>query len=304
MFQNNDDSTDKIDIPSLNSTSSSSPKTDNIFKELSWELDFWDTKEEVVEQKKDIEFYLKQAVWIFSILNIFVFFVLVVLFWYVSIQKNPQMKDKAFLDPICSVLLGWVEKTTSSCSSVTAVLSDYQTKKQELSQNISNRIVANIAPFYAVDNFLFSKEVSFLLNLKNSKLPVIDILNQFDIMKTDFTWLDKKIIDCIGFEITSDNILTTNCTAYSSFWTGTNDPTKTIIWETWDRQTSVVEGTSMSIAASFLNFIEKNPDYKFRLLEKQREFTSENILWEWDFVKQTKFTLKLQYSDYENNLSF
>jgi len=34
----------------------------------------------------------------------------------------------------------------------------------------------------------------------------------------------------------------------------------------------------MTIAASFLNFIEKNPNYKFRLLEKQKEFTSENIL--------------------------
>jgi len=89
--------------------------------------------------------------------------------------------------------------------------------------------MSNIGPFYALDNFLFSKEVSFLLNLKNSKLPVMDILNDFDVMKTDFTGLDKKIIDCTGFEVTSDNILTTNCTAYSSFWTGTNDPSKTII---------------------------------------------------------------------------
>jgi len=89
--------------------------------------------------------------------------------------------------------------------------------------------MSNIGPFYALDNFLFSKEVSFLLNLKNSKLPVMDILNDFDVMKTDFTGLDKKIIDCTGFEVTSDNILTTNCTAYLGFWTGTNDPSKTII---------------------------------------------------------------------------
>ncbi len=282
----------------------SSQKNENIFKELSADLDFWEIKEELKKEKRDKEYYLKVAVTVFSVCNIFLFFVLVSVFWYVKIQNNPEMYSKSYLDPICGFILPKsVENTHSSCSSISALLRDYQEKKQTLSSDIAQKVIANIGPFYSFENFLFSKEVSFLLNAKNTKLPIMSILSDFDTMKNEFTWVDKKIIDCKGFQITSENILTANCTAYSSFWTGSNDVTRLIIWETWKRDSSV-QWTSMTIAASFLNFIEKNPHFKFRILEKQNVFSTENIIWEWDFVKQTRFNLKLQYSDFENNLSF
>jgi hypothetical protein len=40
---------------------------------------------------------------------------------------------------------------------------------------------------YAIDNFIYSKEVTFLMDAKVNKLNTINIMNDFDKMKNDFS---------------------------------------------------------------------------------------------------------------------
>lgn len=278
--------------------------SDNIFKELSWWLDFWD--DIVVENKpeKDILYYLTLSLKISIWVNIFIFVVSLFSTLYIYIQNNPNFYSKPILDPFCFILLSDEMKNTwDYCSSVSALSQDYRTK----TENLKNEIVAKISPIvadiYSIDNFAYSKEISFLLNAKANKLKVVEILNNFDKMKNDFSWWDKKLIVCDSIVVSKDYIDAT-CEAYSSSWETTSVRWWWIVWSTWDRNSSVIEWTSISVASSFLNYIDKNPEYNFKIVDRQKIFTSDTIVWEWPYVRKTSFSLKLKYNNFLNNLSF
>jgi hypothetical protein len=132
---------------------------------------------------------------------------------------------------------------------------------------------------------------------------VLDMLNDFDNLKNDFSGGDKWMLNCYQISITKDAVLSVSCDVNSSSWEVSDNNWKWIIWFSWDRNSSVIEWTSISAAASFLNFIEKNPKYNFQLLEKQKTFSSESIVWEWVYVKKTNIKFKLKYNNLKNSLS-
>lgn len=268
----------------------------NIFKEFSWNLDFWNETVELnkwVEQKKDKEYYLKIWATVFSVFNIIFFTILIFFTIFLNIQNSKDAYSQSYLDPFCFIIL-WEEfkNTWDSCSSVASLIPDYESKNKDLIDKIVKKISPILSDVYDINNFMDSKEVTFLISQKDNKLKVLDMLNSFDNMKNDFTKNDSKSIVCDNIDIKSDNTLSINCTAYSSSWdTG-------IIWGNWNNLKSI-QWTSISLASSFLNFIDNNPMYNFKLLEWQSDFTAESVVWYWAYVKKTSFSFKLKY----NNLS-
>lgn len=280
--------------------------SDNIFKELSWELDFW--KEEVKQeekQPKDKKYYLQMTLTILWVLNIFLFIMFVLSFLYVKAQNNEENYSKSFLDPFCFVILWSLQdkNTWDFCSSITSLVTDYGTKTSTLKNEILSKLSLVTWDLYTIENFVNSKEVSFLMSNKMNKLKVLDILNDFDRLKNDFSAWDKKLVNCKTIKINWDNTLDMTCEIYSSSWERVdNNSWLWIVWDTWDRKTSLIEWTSITQAASFINFIEKNSSYNFQIINKQKIFDSE-VVWEWPYVKKTKVELKLKYNNLKNNLS-
>lgn len=280
-------------------------KIDNIFKELSWELDFW--SEEVIEEKttkKDKIYYLKLVSNILFYVNIVMFIFAIVFYSYIKIQNNPLNYSKTYIDPFCFLFLWDLENknTWDYCSSVSALKKDFENKTNTLKQEIVDKLVKISTDLYAIENFVNTVEVNFLLSNNNNKLKIIDILNDFDRMKNDFTSKDKKIISCQNMKINNDNIVDVNCSIYSTSWERIDNNWNWIIWVSWDRS-SMIEWTSISVAASFLNFIQKNSTYNFQLIQKPKTFISNIVIWEWPYVKKTDVSLKLKYNNFNNNLS-
>ena len=134
--------------------------------------------------------------------NIWFGVILFMLYLFVSIQNNKDLYNKPFLDPFCFVILSDEEKNTwDYCSSVSSLLQDYESKNKSLTEKISTKLSSMIWDVYAIENFVNSKEVSFLIDNKTNRLLVLNMLNDFDNMKNDFTGFDKWKIDCKNLSI-------------------------------------------------------------------------------------------------------
>lgn len=276
---------------------------DNIFKELSGWLDFGKQEDEVVAPKKDKIYYLNLYSNIFSITNIVLFVIFGLLYAFVSVQNNPDNYSKSFLDPFCFVILSEeMENTGDYCSSVASLVVDYDTKTAALKADLAQKVSWIIQDLYVYESFIDSKEIAFLLDKKTNRLKVLDMLNDFDKMKLDFSWMDKNKIQCTGMKITSDSTMDVSCTVYSSSWEESK-AWNGIIGTTGDIKSAQLQWSSVSVAASFLNYVEKNPQYNFQILDKQKDFTSNLIIGEWPYVKSTTLNLKLKYNNLKNTLS-
>ncbi len=294
-----------FDNKEKNPSSPQESYSENIFEELSWELDFGKEAPVSESKKRQPQDYMKMVVTGLSILNVLLVLFFALSFLYVKVQNNPTYTAKTILDPFCFLIL-WdlQERNTSwSCSSLASLKNTYISQTEELKNTLSEKIESIFLDLYVIENFWSSQEVSFLMKNKVDKMKVVDILNDFDKLKNEYTAWDKKQIECSGIKIVSDSVINMTCEVYSSSWDRVDMSNRLwIIWDTWDRKNSLVEGTSISAAASFLNFIEKNPAYNFQLLEKQKIFDSE-MVWEWPYVRKTKVELKLKYNNLKNNLS-
>lgn len=269
----------------------------NIFSEFSWEVDFWDQKVSLNKEveKKDLEYYLKLTSNILLWLNIVWILLTLIFFSYFKVQNSETQFDKSYLNLFCPILL-WEDSQNIiwvNCSSTKALLVNLSTEIENLSNNTVTKLNSLIWDVYSLDNFINTKEVEFLLEKKNDKTPVLEILNDFDKMKNYFLDWDKKAIDCKNIEIQSGNLVKFECYSYSSDW---DMNIKSNLW-------NKVQWTSITLAASFLNFIENNPIYNFKIIEKQTDFTSESLIWEWNYVKSTKFSFVLQYNNIKNTLN-
>jgi len=280
----------------------------NIFSELSWDLDFWGDSLDVDKSPKNKKWpfeYIKITTRYLFLLNLILWIMVFLLWAYVNIQQDETLWNKSFLDPVCNFLLwDWIINTQASCSSISFLQKDYEDKYNSLKNDIAKKVALLLEDVYTIENFINSREVSFLINSTNNRMRPLDIINSFDNLKNDFSPNDKKVIRCSNMSINNDNTIEFNCSAYSTSWERSNPARwEWIIWEHWDRSKWLLEWTSISIAASFLNFIERNPQYNFIIVEKQNTFTSENIVWEWTFVRKTDFNFTLKYNTIWNNLS-
>ncbi|MDD5770346.1 MAG: hypothetical protein PHE25_05240 [Candidatus Gracilibacteria bacterium] len=288
----------KNDTSSVINTINSPKKSDNIFEELSGTLDFGDTQDEYIgPKKKDKVYYLKLINSNLVLFNVIILIGISLLYGFLVVQDNETLYNKGFLDPFCDVLLSSEMKNTGDyCSSVASLLLDYKKKKSDLEEEIGKKLSLIIRDTYVIENFVNSKEVSFLMDSKNSRLKVLNILSDFDRMKNDFSGLDKGMIYCPKISMISGGELDITCDANSSGWNGG------IIGYSEDDSSQKVEGTSISIASSFLNFIERNSSYNFTLVEKPKVFTSDDVIGK-GYTKKTTINFKLKYNNLKTTLS-
>jgi hypothetical protein len=80
-----------------------------------------------------------------------------------------------------------MKNTGDYCSSVASLSQDYKSKTEKLKNDIISSLSLLTEDIYAIDNFIYSKEVTFLMDAKVNKLNSVNILNDFDKMKNDFS---------------------------------------------------------------------------------------------------------------------
>ena len=265
----------------------------NIFKWFEGDINL---KQDIIDinesSDKDIYYYLSK-VWKFNEI-VFIFFLLftIIAYWYVSIQKNEEIINSGSLDPFCKIILWDIENPDSNCSSIFALSKNYQDEYKKLKDEQTWQILEILWKVYEIENFIKSKEVVFILNEWEGKLKPLEILEEFDNLKRNFEVEKDKII-CTDISITIDNILSLKCDIKSA-------PGEYILWFDWTNQT-LVKWSSISLASSFLNYIEITSK-NFIILNKQKTFSSEIVLWnDSNFNKKTTVNLKLRYIP--NNLS-
>lgn len=265
----------------------------NIFDEFATDSSLIDEVEKLKEEeKKDTYYYLSLSWKIFQNIFWFLFVVVVVLYGYIYIQKSDSFVDKSLLDPICFIFNDTTiskPEGTTYCSSISFLKKTYESNLENIKLDQSKKILENIIKIYEDSNFTKTKEVTFLLNKTDDRLSVLDIIEKFDLLKNDFWWIDKRKVQCEKIKIDIETkIMEMQCYSYSQWYE------KWIIWFSWIKNTDEIWGTSITIANSFLNYIEKNSK-DFSLLERQKVFEIQNVSWETNgYTNKTSFDVKLK----------
>ena len=267
----------------------------NIFEDFNSDINLKDdVKNYKKEKDKSIIDYISILSSVFKYINLFLFLWLAILFSYLFIQKNDSISNSPVLDPIC-IIIAWNNSiSTDYCSSISFLFKDYNSKLKSLEDKQFNSIVSIMQDLHTVSDFMSSRDVTFLLDKSSSRLKPTEIIEEFDNLKNEFEPIDKSKITCHNIEIRDTNILTAKCESFSTHWE------KWLVNFDWEisssSKNSSVSWTSISIASSFLNFIEKKSD-RFTIIDKQKEFSFEDIVWEneW-YTKKTRFYIKLKYN--------
>lgn len=267
----------------------------NIFEDFE---DNPDLNEDIVEKEAEVEknlyYYLNMWTSIIKYISILLAISIILLYFYVDVQKSNKASE--LFNPICSVLL-WSDISytdlegigtwnINTCTSVTLFKNIYEKALKSKSEEIYSKLLKIAKDYYTMKDFINSKEVVFLLDVSENKKNPLAMLAKFDKIKNDFLLNDKLRIQCSDIEVT-DSEFKADCFAYSSAW-----DRNTIPWfNWWKNQNDLVWWTSISLASSFLNYLETQDD--FILLEKQKVFKIQAVAWEWAFSYKTPFTVKL-----------
>ncbi len=264
----------------------------NIFDEFSGDEALQNEIAEAEREKsKDMSYYLWKVGSIFYIINIFVFLSIILLSAYIYIQKNEELYNVSYLDPLCKILIGDVEEIWGSCSSVSALSKNINEKYQAIWSQYYSQVANMLGDVYFISNFVLSKEIMFLLDKSENRLEPLGILSEFDDLKNSFEPVNKAKIQCTDINIQKNGMIDMVCEAYSSRWDrniiGASGSAKETIKTKW---------TSISIASSFLNYIEKNAQ-GFVLVEKPKSFGYEEVIDGSGFTRKTSFDITLIVQD-------
>ena len=243
------------------------------------------------KESKDMFYFLSKFLIVLEIIVVLAFLFSIWGFLYTYIQKDSEFSNKEFLNPICSIFNGDLVDEWAWCSSISYNKRIIDSRLKELNKEQA-KLVLNILPMiYEKENFLKTKEIAFLNDKSQNKLKVLDIIAKFDQVKNEFTWVEKKKLQCNNLTISAkDRTLSMKCEAYA------NGYTSWIIWPSWNKnsESDSLSGTSISIANSFINYIEKNYTKYFSVIDRQKTFDVEPIVWSWAYTKKTPFDLKLK----------
>jgi len=280
-------------------------KTSNIFDDFDIDDELWKEVKNIQDKKdKDWYYYLNVIGNIIKYINLLFIILISLLYTYIYIQNidttTNNFKESQILDPICWVILGSKITHDNLCSSISYIKKQTDDKLKEEKKRLFIKEINMLPDFYKKDNFLNSKKTIFLLEKWANRLRPLDIISEFDDLKNKYEPLLKSRISCNNISISSDNILTASCFAYSSWWEWW-----WIVWFKWDPENidyqksnsnDFVKWTSISIASSFINFLDRQ-DWKLYLLDKQRLFTIENYVnSDSIYTKRTPFIIKMKYS--------
>ena len=251
-----------------------------------------------VEIKKDAFYYMDLVSNFLKIVNIILIIVIIIAFSYIKIQDSDISSE--VLNPVCPLLL-WnnisyedlpsIDNNSvfNTCMSISLAEKTISESIKEKSKYIYSRLLKIATDYYTMKDFINSKEVIFLLNASENKKDPLDLLVKFDKAKNDFLVSDKLRIQCHKV-VVSDSELEAECNAYSSL------RDTSIPWYNWEKDQSHLKwGTSISLASSFLNFLEKQGD--FVLLDKQKVFRIQEVTWEWGYSYTTPFKVLLSKRD-------
>ncbi len=262
----------------------------NIFEEFSQDENLKsEVKSTQVKKEKWGYYYLWVINKFFKLINTIFFLWFIIIGGYLYVQNNEAIKDISYLDPICFMFVDkWLLIEWESCSSISSLTKRYR----ELNSNLSNKYYMGIANIiedvYYVSNFAFSKEILFLLDKTENRLLPLAILEEFDRLKNEFEPINKGKLLCTNINISWGGVLSIDCNAFSSRWD------RNIVWLSWKNQKSEnVSGTSISLASSFINYLEMNAR-DFIIIDKQKEFTFDEVADYWGYSRKTNFKLTLK----------
>ncbi len=262
----------------------------NIFEEFSQDEKLKSEVKNTQKQKdKGTYYYLWIMNGILKSINIVMIFVFIVAGAYVYIQNNDEIRNIPYLDPICWLLIDteFIPKG-ESCSSISSLNKVYWEINKSMSDKYYTKIANAIEDVYFVSNFAFSNEVLFLLDRTKNRISPLSILEKFDKLKNEFEPINKGKILCSNVKISWEGVLSIDCNAFSSRWD------RNIVWLSWKNQKNEnVSGTSISIASSFINYIEKNST-DFVLINKQKEFSFTDVADYWWYSRKTNFKINLK----------
>lgn len=242
------------------------------------------------KKSKDIFFYLSIVSKILQVVFLLLLFTVVAIFFYVYIQKNENLSNKSYLDPVCHFFIGDIKVSWDSCSSIASLKNQYTKMLSDISLKQGKEIAEILPPLYVSQNLFTSKEVVFLKNKTDTKLPIINIMAKFNYIKNEFTSFERKKIRCENFNIDwAQKLLKVSCSAYTRWYESG------IIGFDGDKGSKFkVNGTSISLANSFINFIDKDINNYFTVVDRQKVFEIEPYLWDDGFTNKTNFTLTLK----------
>lgn len=263
--------------------------TENIFEDFQNDSDLQNEIENTEKQiQKDYLFYLKLVWKIFKNINIILFIVLIIWFAYVYIQKDKSwlLDNNSTIQVFCPILVWDVVLKEWTCSPLTSSINLYKNNLKNQKDVILFKTFNTIKELYVLEDIISSDKMSFVLDKTQNKQNPFFTLNEFNNIKNTFTWIDKSQIQCFDIKI-SNNHFSANCSAYSAYW----EPW--ITWFNWSKWASdTVSWTSISIASSFLNYLEL--DKNITLENKQKTFSKEDIIW-WSYTSKTDFNVDFIY---------
>ncbi len=140
------------------------------------------------EQSKDVFFYMSTAGKVFQNLFIIVLLLILCSLGYLYMQKNEEVVNKWFLDPVCNFVV-WKVPTpewNSFCSSLAFTKKYYSDKLTKVKSEYSTDIFWILIRIYENENFLKTKEVSFLVNKSDNKVKLIRNYGKIWFIKTRF----------------------------------------------------------------------------------------------------------------------
>lgn len=270
-------------------------KSSNIFDDFSTDSSLLEEVKKIKEEeKKDIFYFISKGT---NLVKMFLIFIIIIIMFssgYIYIQNNKNISNNSFLDPFCFLFTKkWIKtpELTAFCSSISYTKEYYETKLSELKNSQFNILFKNIPIIYEQWNLLNKKDVNFLIDKSKNRLSILKIFEKFDSIKNDFTWIDKRKIQCSDFFIdSSDRTLNMTCSAYSQWYE------RWIIWFNWQKNNTdeFTSWTAISIANSFLNYIEKNSK-DFTIVNRQKTFINTPVSWEsLGYTNKTLFDIKLK----------
>lgn len=270
-----------------NSEENEKLNTSNIFDEFDVDDE---TRQEIekINIKKDPIYFISKISSFMRTLNFLLFFIIIIVLSYIFVQKTEStfFEQKDYLAPFCTILNWFDYQSWSTCSSLTISLNNINKKNKQLEKKYLLKIIPIITKSYEIENIQNSQKALFIINKSKNKNNPINILNEFDKLKNQFRGIEKQKMTCNKINIHND-ILEARCSTFSTAWhTG-------IPWLKWEKSVDRIEGTSISLASSFLNFIDKNDT--FSLMEEQKTFNRIPYFWEGNYIYKTDFRLKIKY---------
>jgi len=280
-------------MPDNKTNSNTQIDSTNIFEDFKTDVKLWkEVKAQEKKASKDIFYYLKIFTGGFKVINLIAVLCICVFLLYSFFQSRESLENYSFLWPVCSLFLWDVWSEVSGCYWLTAFSSKTDQDINLVKEKHFERVIPLFEHVYELDNFVSSSEVSFLLKTSESRLRPMKILSDFDELKNKFEPIDKSKVQCFDIVIRDDMTLSARCEAYSSDWDSD------ITWP----ENNKASGTSISVASSFIDFLENTQGSQFDVSSKQKVFDFETVSGNGIYTKKTSFDLELRYTG-TNNLA-